>query len=83
MSNVSCFIKALPDALYRACTDLGSIAQWRVPDGMTGKVDSVDGATYRMSLTYPDGRADKFEATFVDAHVSEAEVAAKIRPGRS
>ena len=50
--------------VYRACTDLDFIARWRVPDGMTGKVDSVDivdsvaivdgvdGATYRMSLNY-------------------------------
>jgi hypothetical protein len=45
------------EAVYRACTDLGSIAQWRAPESMTGKVDNVDGATYRMSLTDPRGRA--------------------------
>ena len=69
MSNVSRFIKAPPDAVYRACTDLDSIAQWRVPDSMIGKVDSVDnvdGATYRMSLTYPDGRIDTYQATFTE-----------------
>ncbi len=52
-TKVSRLIKAPSDAVYRACTDLGSIVRWRVPESMTGKVDSVDGATYRMSLTYP------------------------------
>jgi len=66
MSNVSRFIKAPPDAVYRACTDLDSIVRWRVPESMTGKVEGVDGATYRMSLTYPDGRTDTFEATFIE-----------------
>jgi uncharacterized protein YndB with AHSA1/START domain len=93
MSNVSRFIKAPPDAVYRACTDLDSIAQWRVPDGMTGKVDSVDsvdnvdsvdkvdsvdGATYRMSLTYPDGRIDTYEATFTE-RVPNERIVERIR----
>jgi len=66
MSGVSRLIKAPPAAVYRACTDLDAIVRWRVPDSMAGRVDSVDGATYRMSLTYPDGHADRFEATFVE-----------------
>lgn len=78
MSNVSRFIKASPDAVYRACTDLNSIAHWRVPDSMIGKVDSVDGATYRMSLTYPDGRADTFEATFIE-RVPNEKIVERIR----
>ena len=84
MSNVSRFIKAPPDAVYRACTDLDSIARWRVPDGMTGKVDSVDivdsvdGATYRMSLSYPDGRFDTYEATFIE-RVPNERIVERIR----
>jgi len=81
MSNVSRFIKAPPDAVYRACTDLDSIAQWRVPDSMIGKVDSVDnvdGATYRMSLTYPDGRADTYKATFIE-RVPNERIVERIR----
>src|SRR5436190_23498128 len=48
MSEVSRLIKAPPEAVYRACTDVAAIVQWRVPDTMTARVDSVDGATYRM-----------------------------------
>jgi len=78
MSNVSRSIRAPPDAAYRACTDPESIAQWRVPDSMTGKVDSVDGATYRMSLTYPDGSMDTYEATFIE-RVPNERIVERIR----
>lgn len=78
MNTVSRLIKAPPETVYRACTDLGSIVQWRVPESMTGKVDSVDGPTYRMSLTYPDGRADRFEATFVE-RVPNERIVERIR----
>lgn len=78
MNNVSRFIKAPPDAVYRACTDVASIVQWRVPDSMSGRVDRVDGATYRMSLTYPDGHADRFEATFVE-RVPNERIVERIR----
>jgi predicted nucleotidyltransferase/uncharacterized protein YndB with AHSA1/START domain len=78
MSGTSRLIKAPPEAVYRACTDLAAIAQWRVPDSMTGTVDSVDGATYRMSLTYPDGRADKFESTFIE-RVPNGRIVERIR----
>jgi uncharacterized protein YndB with AHSA1/START domain len=78
MSSVSILIKASPDAVYRACTDLDSIAQWRVPQTMIGKVDSVDGVTYRMSLTYPDGRTDTFEATFIE-RVPNEKIVERIR----
>jgi len=78
MSVVSRFIQAPPAAVFRACTDLDAIARWRVPESMTGKVDSVDGATYRMSLTYPDGRADRFESTFVEC-VPNEKIVERIR----
>jgi uncharacterized protein YndB with AHSA1/START domain len=78
MSTVSRLIKAPSEAVYRACTDLDALVEWRVPETMSGKVDSVDGATYRMSLTYPDGRADTFEATFIE-RVPNERVVERIR----
>jgi uncharacterized protein YndB with AHSA1/START domain len=78
MSSVSRLIKAPPEAIYRACTDLASILRWRVPWNMTGKIDNIDGATYRMSLRYPDGRADTFEATVVE-RVPNEKVVERIR----
>jgi predicted nucleotidyltransferase/uncharacterized protein YndB with AHSA1/START domain len=78
MSGVSRSIEALPEAVYRACTDPGTIARWRAPEGMTGTVDRADGATYRMSLAYPDGRVDRYEATFVEC-VPNEKVVERIR----
>ena len=78
MSTVSRFINAPPARVYRACVDHDSIVQWRVPQTMSGKIESVDGATYRMSLTYPDGRTDTFEATFIEC-VPNREVVERIR----
>jgi uncharacterized protein YndB with AHSA1/START domain len=78
MSGASRLIEASPEAVYQACTDLDSIVQWRVPQTMAGKVDSVDGATYRMSLTYPDGHADTYEATFVE-RVPNEKIVERIR----
>jgi uncharacterized protein YndB with AHSA1/START domain len=78
MNNVSRFINAPPDAVYRACTNLASIVRWRVPESMSGKVDGSDGATYRVSLTYPDDRADTFEATFVE-RVPNERIVERIR----
>jgi predicted nucleotidyltransferase/uncharacterized protein YndB with AHSA1/START domain len=78
MSSVSHFIKAPPEAVYRACSDLDAVVQWRVPETMTGKIESVDGATYRMALTYPDGRADTFEV-IVAERVPNARIVERIR----
>ncbi|MCK9932666.1 SRPBCC domain-containing protein [Frankia sp. Mgl5] len=48
-------------AVYRALVDPGAIARWRVPAGMTGRVDEVDareggeggeGGSFRISLSY-------------------------------
>ena len=71
MTAISRLVVASPETVYRACTDLDTIVRWRMPPTMSGKIDSVDGATYRMSLTYPDGHADTFEATFVERLVNE------------
>lgn len=86
MRTISRLIAAPPETVYRACTDLDSIVRWRVPREMSGKVESVDGETYRMSLTYPDGRTDRYEATFMkrvpnEKIVERIRFAAADRPG--
>jgi uncharacterized protein YndB with AHSA1/START domain len=77
-TKVSRLIKAPREAIYRACTEPHVLARWRVPQDMTAKADSVDGAAYRMSLTYPDGHADTFEATFVE-RVPNERIVERIR----
>src|SRR5437773_8039549 len=50
------FIKATPEALYRAFTDPAALAIWLAPGDMTGEVHSFDyrvGGGYQMSLYYP------------------------------
>src|SRR5438034_11845524 len=50
------FIKATPEALYRAFTDPAALAVWLAPGDMTGEVHSFDcreGGGYQMSLYYP------------------------------
>jgi uncharacterized protein YndB with AHSA1/START domain len=73
------FIKATPDALYRACTDPAALAVWRAPGDMTGRVHQFDcrvGGGYQMSLYYPaseptargktSAREDRYTARFVE-----------------
>jgi uncharacterized protein YndB with AHSA1/START domain len=73
------FIKATPEALYRAFTDPAALAVWLAPGDMTGEVhrfgDSVGGG-YQMSLYYPSSektfrgktkdREDRYTARFVE-----------------
>ena len=50
------FIKATPEALYRAFTDPAALAVWLAPADMTGEVHRFDyqvGGGYQMSLYYP------------------------------
>ena len=50
------FIKATPEALYRAFTDPAALAVCLAPGDMTGEVHSFDyrvGGGYQMSLYYP------------------------------
>ena len=50
------FIKATPEALYRAFTDPAALAVWLAPGDMTGEVHRFDyrvGGGYQMSLYYP------------------------------
>ena len=73
------FIKAAPEALYRAFTDPAALVNWLVPGDMTGKVHNFDesvGGGYQMSLYYPpseenargktEEREDRYTARFVE-----------------
>ena len=73
------FIKATPEALYRAFTDPTALAAWLAPGDMTGEVHSFDnrvGGGYQMSLYYPSSektfrgktreREDRYTARFVE-----------------
>ena len=73
------FIKATPEALYRAFTDPAALAVWLAPGDMTGEVHSFDGRVgggYQMSLYYPSSeqtlrgktseREDRYTARFVE-----------------
>ena len=73
------FIKATPEALYRAFTDPAALAVWFAPGDMTGEVHRFDdsvGGGYEMSLYYPSSeqtlrgktkdREDRYTARFVE-----------------
>jgi uncharacterized protein YndB with AHSA1/START domain len=73
------FIKAPPEALYRAFTDPAALAVWLVPGDMTGEVHHFDyrvGGGYQMSLHYPPSdhpapgktsdREDRYTARFIE-----------------
>jgi uncharacterized protein YndB with AHSA1/START domain len=68
-------VKAPRELVYRALLDPAAIARWKVPDGMTAEVhelDSREGGTFRISLTYDDatrngktaGRTDTYRGRF-------------------
>ncbi|WP_329190770.1 SRPBCC domain-containing protein [Actinacidiphila glaucinigra] len=57
-TQVSRRVRATPAAVYRALLDPRAVAQWRVPDGMSGHVhafEAREGGRFRVSLTY-DGQ---------------------------
>ena len=73
------FIKATPEALYRAFTDPAALAVWLAPEDMTGEVHRFDdrvGGGYQMSLYYPSSETtargktkageDRYTARFVE-----------------
>ena len=73
------WIKATPEALYRAFTDPAALAVWLAPGDMTGEVHRFDdrvGGGYQMSLYYPsseqtlrgktEDREDRYTARFVE-----------------
>ena len=72
------FIRATPEAIYRALSDPAALAVWRAPGEMTGAVHHFDlreGGGYEMSLYYPEDddqargksaeREDRFSARYV------------------
>lgn len=73
------WIKATPEALYRAFTDPAALTVWFAPEGMTGKVHRFDervGGGYEMSLYYlssehpvrgkTNEQEDRYTARFVE-----------------
>ena len=77
-------IDAAPAAVYAALLDAGSVARWRVPDGMKAVVHEfapILGGRFRVSLTYDDpasagksgGHTDTYHGHFVRL-VAEREV---------
>jgi uncharacterized protein YndB with AHSA1/START domain len=73
------FIKASPEALYRAFTDPAALPAWFAPGDMTGEIHSFDGRVgggYQMSLYYSSSdkvsrgksseKEDRYTARFVE-----------------
>lgn len=73
------FMKASPEAVYRAFTDPAALTVWLVPGDMTGKVHNFEhrvGGGYQMSLYYPSSdetskgktadKEDRYFARFVE-----------------
>src|SRR6476661_3500499 len=73
------WIKAPPEAVYRAFTDPAALAVWLAPGDMTGTIHHFDdrvGGGYQMSLYYPasdttargktSAREDRYSARFVE-----------------
>ncbi|MFN0282975.1 MAG: SRPBCC family protein [Kineosporiaceae bacterium] len=75
-TRVSRHVGAPRRAVYRALLDGDSVARWRVPEGMSGRVHEFDpreGGAFRVSLTYerPDAagksaaRTDTYHGRFL------------------
>lgn len=73
------FIRATPEAVYRAFTNPDALEIWLVPGDMTGKVHNFEervGGGYEMSLYYPSSdhpvagktaeQEDRYTARFVE-----------------
>jgi uncharacterized protein YndB with AHSA1/START domain len=73
------FIRAAPEAVYRAYTDPAALVQWQAPGDMTAQIHQFDyrvGGGYQMSLYYPPSdqdargktseREDRYTARFVE-----------------
>ena len=71
-------IQAPCEVVYRACSEPAELARWRMPRDMSAHLLGVDDATYRMALGYPDGRADTFEARFVE-RVPNQKIVERVR----
>ncbi|HUS16779.1 MAG TPA: SRPBCC family protein [Chloroflexia bacterium] len=73
------FVKASPEAVYRAFTDPAALAAWMAPGDMTAAVHHFElrvGSGYEMSLYYPESETtargktadqeDRYTARFVE-----------------
>jgi uncharacterized protein YndB with AHSA1/START domain len=70
-TQVSRHIRAPRPAVYRALLDAGTIAKWRVPDGMSSHVhefDAREGGLFRISLTYDAPAASGKSAAHTDTY---------------
>jgi uncharacterized protein YndB with AHSA1/START domain len=76
--RVSRIVGAPRAAVWRACSEPAELVRWRFPLDMTARLLAADGAAYRMTLDYDDGRADTFESTFV-ARVPDERVVERVR----
>lgn len=76
-TQVTRFIAAPPEAVYRALLDPDAVQHWMVPNGMTSEVhrfDAHEGGEFAISLTYDDpvavgkteGAMDTFSGRFVE-----------------
>ncbi|WP_296385407.1 nucleotidyltransferase domain-containing protein [Reyranella sp.] len=77
-NRISRTVRAPRAAVYRACSEPAELVRWRFPLDMTARLLGADGARYRMTLGYGDGRADTFDSTFV-ARVPNEKVVERIR----
>jgi len=77
-NRISRIIRAPRATVYRACSEPAELARWRFPLDMTARLLGAEAARYRMTLGYPDGRADTFESIFV-ARVPNERVVERIR----
>ena len=67
-------IAAPPDRVYEAVVDPEALTTWLPPDGMSGRFERFDarpGGSYRLVLTYANGRAGRGKAT-ADSDIVEA-----------
>ncbi|MFH9980001.1 SRPBCC domain-containing protein [Streptomyces sp. NPDC017179] len=81
-TRVSRRVRATPAAVYRALTDPGAMARWRVPDGMTAHVhefDAREGGTFRVSLSYDEPGARGKSGAGTDTYRGHF---ARLVPGR-
>lgn len=77
-NRVSRTVRAPRETVYRACSEPAELVRWRFPLDMTARLLSADGARYRMTLGYEEGRADTFDSMFV-ARVPNEKVVERIR----
>lgn len=70
-TQVSRRVRATPAAVYRALLDPRAVAQWRVPDGMSGHVhafEAREGGRFRVSLTYDGQRGEGKSGAHTDTY---------------